>query len=86
MPDLSPEDVLEIEADRQRRVTAAFRLGSEASPRTSGPSAAGQLGAGVAIAIAILLVLGVIALAQGAASSSGASHSPAPVASPAKSP
>jgi hypothetical protein len=86
MPDLSPEDVLEIEADRQRRVTAAFRLGSEASPRTSGPSAAGQLGAGVAIAIAILLVLGVIALAQGAAGSSGASRSPAPVASPAKSP
>jgi hypothetical protein len=86
MPDLSPEDMLEIEADRRRRVTAAFRLGSEASPRTSGPSAAGQLGAGVAIAIAILLVLGVIALAHGAAGSSGASRSPAPVASPAKSP
>jgi hypothetical protein len=86
MADLSPEDVLEIEADRRRRVTAAFRLGSEASPRTSGLSAAGQLGAGVAIAIAVLLVLGVIALAQGTAGSSGASRSPAPVASPAKSP
>jgi hypothetical protein len=86
MADFSPEDTLEIEADRQRRVTAAFRLGSEASPRASGPSSAGQLGAGLAIAIAVLLVLGVIALAQGTAGSGGASKSPAPIATPVKSP
>lgn len=85
MAELSPEDALEVEADRQRRVTAAFRLGSESSPRTTGPSSAGQLAAGTAIAIGVALVLGVIALAQGATSSS-ATHSPAPVVTPAKSP
>lgn len=30
MPDLTPEDQLEIESDRRRMVTAAFRLGTEA--------------------------------------------------------
>jgi hypothetical protein len=43
-------------------VTAAFRLGSEASPRSAGLSAVGQLAAGLAIAIGIALILGVIAL------------------------
>jgi hypothetical protein len=64
MTELSPEDALEVEADRRRRVTAAFRLGSEASPRAAGLSARGQLAAGVAIAVAIALVMAVIALTQ----------------------
>jgi hypothetical protein len=81
MPELSPEDALEVEADRRRRVTRAFRLGSEGS-RGAGPSAAGQLAAGMAIAIAIVLILGVIALVQGAGSAGGAGHSPAPVVTP----
>lgn len=62
MADLSPEDALEVEADRLRRVTGAFRLGSEASPKPTGPSSLGQLAAGAAIAIAIILVLAVIAI------------------------
>ena len=62
MTELSPEDTLEVEADRQRRVIAAFRLGSEASPRAAGLSAVGQLAAGLAIAIGVALILGVIAL------------------------
>jgi hypothetical protein len=62
MADLSPEDALEVEADRLRRVTGAFRLGSESSPRTTGPSSAAQLAAGVAIALAIAIILGVIAI------------------------
>jgi hypothetical protein len=84
MPELSPEDALEVEADRRRRVTSAFRLGSEASARTGGPRSAGQLAAGVAIALAIALVLGVIALAQGASTSGGASRSPAATVAPTK--
>jgi hypothetical protein len=63
MPEMSPEDSLEVEADRQRRVTAAFRLGSEASPRAGGLSATGQLATGVLIALGLALLLGVIALA-----------------------
>lgn len=63
MPEMSPEDTLEVEADRQRRVTAAFRLGSEASPRAGGLSATGQLATGILIAIGLALLLGVIALA-----------------------
>jgi hypothetical protein len=63
MPEMSPEDSLEVEADRQRRVTAAFRLGSEASPRAGGLSATGQLATGILIAIGLALLLGVIALA-----------------------
>jgi hypothetical protein len=59
---LNPEDTLEVEADRHRRVTAAFRLGSEASSRAAGLSAVGQLAAGLAIAIGVALILGVIAL------------------------
>jgi hypothetical protein len=86
MADLRPEDTLEVEADRQRRVTAAFRLGSEASPRASGPSSAGQLAAGTAIAIGVALILGVIALAHGAGTSGGATQTPAPVVTPARSP
>jgi hypothetical protein len=62
MTELSAEDTLEVEADRRRRVTAAFRLGSEASPRTGGLSAAAQLATGLAIAIGVTLILGVIAL------------------------
>jgi hypothetical protein len=84
MTELSPEDVLEVEADRQRRVTAAFQAGSEALPRAAGPSSVGQLAAGVAIALAIALILGVVALAQGAV---GASNRPtAPIVTPSKSP
>jgi len=64
MPDMSPEDELEVEADRRRRVTGAFQLGSESSPRTAGPASAAQLAAGMAIAIGIILVLGVIAIAH----------------------
>jgi hypothetical protein len=63
MPEMSPEDTLEVEADRQRRVTAAFRLGSETSPRAGGLSATGQLATGILIAIGLALLLGVIALA-----------------------
>jgi hypothetical protein len=84
MAELSPEDALEVEADRQRRVTAAFQLGSEASPRAAGPSSIAQLAAGVAIALAIVLILGVIALAQGAAGASN--RSTAPMVTPSKSP
>jgi hypothetical protein len=62
MPDMSPEDALEVEADRRRRVTGAFRLGNESSPTAREPSSAAQLAAGMAIAIAIMLVLGVIAI------------------------
>jgi hypothetical protein len=62
MTELSPEETLEVEADRNRRVTAAFRLGSEGSPRAAGLSASAQLAAGIAIAIGIALILGVIAL------------------------
>jgi hypothetical protein len=79
MPELTPEDALEVEADRRRRVTGAFRLGSEASPRASGPSAAGQLAAGIALAVAIALIFGVITLAQGSSTTGGASRSPAAV-------
>jgi hypothetical protein len=83
MAELSPDDVLEVEADRQRRVTVAFQLGSEASPRAAGPSSLGQLAAGVAIALAIALILGVVALAQGAG---GPSNRATPIVTPSKSP
>jgi hypothetical protein len=82
MVELSPEDALEVEADRRRRVTAAFRLGSEASPRATGLSAKGQLAAGTAMALAIALILVVIALAQGASGAGGPTQSPAPVVTP----
>jgi hypothetical protein len=62
MADLNPDDALEVEADRRRRVTGAFRLGSESSPRTTGPSSAAQLAAGLGIALTIALVVGVIAI------------------------
>jgi hypothetical protein len=62
MPDMSPEDALEVEADSRRRVTGAFRLGSESSPRTAGPSSAAQLVVGTAIAGAIILAVGVISI------------------------
>ena len=62
MADLNPDDALEVEADRRRRVTGAFRLGSESSPRTTGPSAAAQLAAGLGIALVIALIVGVIAI------------------------
>ena len=64
MAELSPEDALEVEADRRSRVTAAFRLGSEATPRAAGLSARGQLAAGIAMAVAIALVTAVVALTQ----------------------
>lgn len=62
MPELAPEDKLEVEADRRRRVAAAFRLGSEATPGTPSPSWIGPMAAGLAIAIAIALVAGVVTL------------------------
>jgi hypothetical protein len=85
MPELTPEEMLEVESDRRRRVTAAFRLGSEASPATTGPSWIGPLAAGIAIALAIALVMGVIALAQ-SSTGGGASKSPAIVSTPARTP
>ena len=62
MPELGPEDQLEVEADRRRRVAAAFRLGSEATPGTPSPGWFGPLVAGVGIAIVIAIALGVITL------------------------
>jgi hypothetical protein len=62
VPELGPEDQLEVEADRRRRVAAAFRLGSEATPGTPSPSRIGPLLAGAAIAIAIALVVGIVTL------------------------
>src|SRR5260370_39879682 len=50
MPDMRPEEILEIEADRRRRVTEAFRLGSEATTAGAGLSWLGPLAAGAAIA------------------------------------
>ncbi len=64
MPDMRPDEILEIEADRRRRVTEAFRLGSEASTAGAGLSWAGPLAAGAAIGAAIALILGVIALVR----------------------
>jgi hypothetical protein len=64
VPDLKPDEILEVEADRRRRVNEAFRLGSEASTAGKGISWAGPLAVGAAIAIAIALVLGVIALVR----------------------
>ncbi len=64
MTELSPEDALEVEADRRRRVTSAFRLGSEASPRAAGLSARAQLAAGMAITVGVALIMAVIALTQ----------------------
>jgi hypothetical protein len=53
---------MEVEADRRRRVAAAFRLGSEATPGTPSPSRIGPLLAGAAIAIAIAVVVGIVTL------------------------
>jgi len=64
MPELTPEEQLEVDADRRRRVTAAFRLGSEATPGTSGPAWIGPVAAGIGIALAIALVIGVITLVR----------------------
>jgi len=64
MPELTPEEQLEVEADRRRRVTAAFRLGSEATPATAGPTWLGPIAAGIALALAIALVVGVIVLVR----------------------
>ena len=62
MAELTPDDALEVEAERRRRVTGAFRLGSESSPRAGGPSSAAQLVAGFGMALVIAIVLGVIAI------------------------
>jgi hypothetical protein len=64
MPELAPEEQIEVEADRRRRVNAAFRLGSEATPAAPGPSWLGPMLAGIALALAAALVLGVITLAR----------------------
>ncbi len=84
MADLRPEDVLEVEADRRRRVTEAFRLGSQASTAGAGLPWIGPLVAGAAIAVAIALILGIIALAQAGSTSSGATRSPTPVVTPSR--
>ncbi|HVH63439.1 MAG TPA: hypothetical protein VNA65_07555 [Candidatus Dormibacteraeota bacterium] len=70
MPELTPEERLEVESDRRRRVAAAFRLGSEATPGTKSPAWWGPLLAGLAIALVIALILGVVALARVTSSSS----------------
>jgi len=64
VPDLTPEEILEIDADRRRRVTEAFRLGSEASTAGAGVPWIGPLAAGAAIAAAAALIVGVIALVR----------------------
>jgi hypothetical protein len=79
MPDYSPEELLEIDADRRRRVTAAFRLGSAAAVGAAGPSWLVPLLIGAAIAVAIALVLGIATLIQ-SGSHAGASPTPAPSA------
>ena len=83
MPDLSPEDELEIQSDRRRRVTAAFRMGSEAGPGTPGMSWWGPLAAGIAIALAIAVAIGVITLAR-AGNASSPPSTPAVTRSPAR--
>ena len=85
MTELSPEDMLEVDADRRRRVGAAFRLGSEATPSTGGLAWAGPLAAGIAIALGTALILGVVTLAQGA-SASGTKASPTPTVTQLRSP
>ncbi|TMD89981.1 MAG: hypothetical protein E6I73_09325 [Chloroflexi bacterium] len=80
MPDFSPDERLAIEADRRRRVTAAFRLGSKASGGAPGPAWVLPVVSGIAVAVVIGLFLGIVTLAQNA--SGGATRSPAPVASP----
>jgi hypothetical protein len=62
MPELGPEEQLEVEADRRRRIAAAFRLGAEATPGTASPNWIGPVAAGVAIAAAVALVTGVVTL------------------------
>lgn len=81
MPELTPEERLEVESDRQRRVTAAFRLGTEATPGTASPAWWGPLLAGLAIALVIALILGVVALAR-ATNTGGAPATPAVTSSP----
>jgi hypothetical protein len=83
MPDLTPDDLLEIESDRRRRVNAAFRLGSEAPPGAPGPRWIGPLVAGIAIAVAVALIAGVITLAR-ASSTSSPPATPAVTTSPSR--
>jgi hypothetical protein len=83
MPDLTPDDLLEIESDRRRRLNAAFRLGSEAPPGAGGPGWLGPLAAGIAIAVAVALVAGVITLAR-ASSTGSPSATPAVTSSPSR--
>src|ERR1700694_532092 len=82
MTELSPEEILEVEADRRRRVSAALRLGSQPSEAAARPVGAGALAAGTAIAIALALALGVIAIAQGTGGLGGGGRAPAPAGSP----
>ncbi len=84
MPELTPEDLLEIESDRRRRVNAAFRLGSEAPPGAPGPRWLGPLAAGIAIALAVALVAGVITLARVGSSGGSPSATPAVTSSPSR--
>jgi hypothetical protein len=84
MPELTPEQQLEVLADRRRRVTAAFRLGSEATPGSTGPSWIGPLAAGIAIALAIALVMGIVALARATSTSSTPHATPVVTSSPSR--
>ena len=84
MTELNAAEMLEVEADRRRRVTAALRLGTQVSDAGARPSGAGALMAGIAIALAVALVLGVMAIAQGSGGLGGAGRPPA--ASPSHSP
>jgi len=83
MPDLTPDDLLEIESDRRRRINAAFRMGSEAPPGAPGPSWLGPLAAGIAIAVAGALFAGVITLAR-ASNTGQPSATPAVTTSPSR--
>ncbi len=81
MPDYSPEELLAIEADRRRRVTAAFRLGSHAPEESPGSSWLFPLVIGIAIAVVIALFLGIGTIAENASPTS-AGHTPGAVATP----
>jgi hypothetical protein len=82
MTELSPEETLEVEADRRRRVSGALRVGSQLPQMASRPSGAGALAAGIAIGVAIAIALGVMAVTSGAGNLGGGGRSPAPIVSP----
>jgi hypothetical protein len=65
--DYRPEEKAAIEADRRRRATAAFRLGSGAigsTGSTSGLPWLAPLLVGAGIGVGIALIAGIVTLAQ----------------------